>query len=131
MRGKEPLRLITNDLKRSAAAIATLYKLRWQNELFFKWIKQNFKVKAFLGRSQNAIKIQLYVALIAFLLLTLAKQTCARTHKGSIKDLLARLRLTLLNPIDLSARARSSPKSPRLRPPKPQLEFELTGSTPT
>lgn len=123
--GKPPLHLVTNDFKRPAADIVALYKQRWQIELFFKWIKQNLRVKTFLGRSENAVRTQLYVALIAFLLLTLLKHTHARSHKGSVKDLMARLRVALLNPIDLSNRAKPPPGNPRLRPPTPQLELKL------
>ena len=64
--------LVTNDLDAPAADIAALYKQRWQIELFFKWIKQNLKIKHFLGVSENAVKIQIYVALIAFLILRAA-----------------------------------------------------------
>ena len=46
-----------------------MYRYRWQIELFFRWIKQNLKVKRFIGRSENAVLIQLYAALITFLLL--------------------------------------------------------------
>ncbi len=67
-----PLRLLTNDLDASAAEIAALYKMRWEIELFFKWIKQNLKLKHFIGSSENAVKIQIYVALIAFLILRAA-----------------------------------------------------------
>ena len=67
----EILQLLTNDLKSSAREIADLYKRRWQIELFFKWIKQNLQVEQFLGRSENAVRIQLLVALITYLLLLL------------------------------------------------------------
>jgi hypothetical protein len=122
---KPPLRLVTNDQERSAAEIAALYKQRWQIELFFKWLKQNLKVKAFLGRSENAVKIQLYVALIAFLLLSLLKLTQARAHKGSIKDLMARLKVALLDAIDLTDRNRSTPRPPPDASPQPQLRLAL------
>ena len=72
--GKE-LVFISNDLERSASEIADLYKSRWQIELFFKWIKQNLKIKRFLGRSENAVKIQVLTAMIAYLLLRLAQIT--------------------------------------------------------
>tara|TARA_B110000263_G_C14982183_1_gene362037 strand:- start:19 stop:546 length:528 start_codon:yes stop_codon:yes gene_type:complete len=70
--GKE-LIFITNDLQRSAEEIAALYKQRWQIELFFKWIKQNLKIKRFIGRSENAVKIQVLVAMIAYLLLRITQ----------------------------------------------------------
>lgn len=66
------LRLVTNDLGTPAQEIAALYKQRWDIELFFKWIKQNLKIRHFLGTSENAVKIQIYVALIAFLILRAA-----------------------------------------------------------
>jgi len=64
-----PLILVTNDLKRSSSEIADLYKQRWQIELFFKWIKQNLKIKKFLGRSENAVKTQICIALCTYILL--------------------------------------------------------------
>ena len=73
-----PLVLATNDMVRSASQIAQCYRARWQIELFFKWIKQHLKVKRFLGRSQNAVRIQLYCALITYLLLSLYR----RKHGG-------------------------------------------------
>jgi hypothetical protein len=64
--------LVTNDLNAPAAAIADLYKRRWQIELFFKWIKQNLKLAHFLGTSRNAVIIQIMTALIGYLLLMIA-----------------------------------------------------------
>lgn len=68
------LRLFTNDLNASAEEIADLYKRRWEIELFFRWIKQTLKIKHFLGTSENAVRIQITVALIAFMLLRLAHE---------------------------------------------------------
>jgi len=70
---QKQLVFITNDFERTAAEIAVLYKQRWQIELFFKWIKQNLKIKRFLGRSENAVRIQVLVAMITYLLLKLAQ----------------------------------------------------------
>ncbi|MCZ7171541.1 transposase, partial [Salmonella enterica] len=63
-----PLVLVTNDLERPAAEIAACYRARWQIELFFKWIKQNLRISRFFGRSENAVRIQILCALIAYLL---------------------------------------------------------------
>lgn len=71
--GKLPLILVTNLLDVSAETIAELYKARWEIELFFKWIKQNLKLKKFLGKSENAVKIQIATAMIAYLLVQLYK----------------------------------------------------------
>jgi hypothetical protein len=69
------LRILSNDLDASAQEIADLYRRRWAIELFFRWIKQTLKITRFLGTSENAIRIQIAVALIAFLLLRLAQAT--------------------------------------------------------
>lgn len=71
--GKTPLILVTNLKDIPAEDIARLYKARWEIELFFKWIKQNLKIKKFLGKSENAVKIQIACALIAYLLVQLFK----------------------------------------------------------
>ena len=72
------LTLLTNDLHRSALAIADLYRLRWQIELLFRWIKQHLKIRSFLGRSENAVRLQLLAAMIAFLLLRIAASLSRR-----------------------------------------------------
>lgn len=71
--GGKTLRLVSNDLDASAQEIADLYKRRWAIELFFRWVKQTLRIRHFIGRSENAVRIQIAVALIAYLLLRLAK----------------------------------------------------------
>ena len=66
---------ISNDLISSVEDIAALYKQRWQIELLFKWIKQNLKVKRFIGCSENAVLIQVFTAMIACLLLKLIQNS--------------------------------------------------------
>ena len=66
------LRIVTNDLDAPAEDIAELYKQRWQIELFFRWVKHTLKIRHFLGTSENAVRIQIAVALIVFLLLRMA-----------------------------------------------------------
>jgi IS4 transposase len=66
------LTVLSNDLERSAGAIAALYRKRWQIELLFRWIKQHLKIRTFLGRSENAIRLQILAAMIAYLLLRIA-----------------------------------------------------------
>ena len=68
------LRILSNDLDASAREIADLYKRRWAIELFFRWIKQTLKIRHFVGVSENAVRIQIAVALIAYLLLRLAQE---------------------------------------------------------
>ena len=64
---------MTNDFDRGAQEVADIYKARWQVELFFKWIKQNLKIRTFWGTSRNAVFTQLWVALIVFMLLWISK----------------------------------------------------------
>jgi len=65
---------LTNNFETSALDIARLYKYRWKIELFFKWIKQHLKVKTFWGYSMNAVKTQVYIAIITYLLVAIIKQ---------------------------------------------------------
>jgi len=123
--GKTDMYLITNDLTRAAEEIAALYKERWQIELFFKWIKQNLKITRFLGRSENAVKMQIYVALIAFFLLRMFQQGPASSHKAGAKALMARLKVVLLQKFDLTNREKPPPQAPGKRPPNPQLNLAL------
>jgi Transposase DDE domain/Domain of unknown function (DUF4372) len=67
------LRIVTNDLDAPAEEIADIYKQRWQIELFFRWVKQTLRIKRFVGISENAVRIQIAVALIAFLILRTAQ----------------------------------------------------------
>ncbi|MCC4259853.1 MULTISPECIES: IS4 family transposase [Halopseudomonas] len=76
---KSDLILVTNDFKRSAQEIAALYKQRWQIELFFKWVKQHLKLKYYFGCSENAVRLQIYSALLAFLLLHAYRRQSAAT----------------------------------------------------
>jgi hypothetical protein len=86
--GGRTLRLLSNDLASPAEHIAALYKARWQIELFFRWVKQHLRIKRFLGASENAVRIQIAVALIAFLILRIVHQ--ATSFQGSLL-VLARL----------------------------------------
>jgi len=67
------LRIVTNDIDAPAEEIAELYKQRWQIELFFRWVKQTLRIRHFVGISENAVRIQIAVALIAFLVLRMAQ----------------------------------------------------------
>jgi transposase len=86
------LRIVTNDLDAHAHEIAELYKRRWQIELFFRWIKHTLKIRHFLGTSENAVRIQIAVALIAYLLLRMA-----HAAQNSVTSLLAFTRLVAQN----------------------------------
>jgi hypothetical protein len=70
---KKMLKFLTNNFRLSAKRIADIYKTRWQIELFFKWIKQHLKIKTFLSTSPNGVKIQIWCALITYVLLNKIK----------------------------------------------------------
>lgn len=70
------LKFVTNNFKMKAQDVADIYKRRWQIELFFKWLKGHFKVKKFLSTSENGVKIQIWCALIAYILLMLIQKDC-------------------------------------------------------
>jgi hypothetical protein len=86
------IRVLSNDLDASAEEIADLYKRRWAIELFFRWVKQTLKIRRFLGTSENAVRIQIAVALIAFVLLRLAQAA-----QKTVTSPLAFARLVRLN----------------------------------
>jgi IS4 transposase len=94
------LRIVTNDLDAPAKEIAELYKQRWQIELFFRWVKQNLRIKHFIGVSENAVRIQIAVALIAYLLLRLAQGAQKIVHSPLLYARLVRANLMHRRPID-------------------------------
>jgi len=94
------LRIVSNDLDAPADEIAELYKQRWQIELFFRWVKQTLKIRHFLGTSENAVRIQIAVALIAFLLLRLAQAVQKVVHRPLDFVRLVRANLLHRRPID-------------------------------
>jgi hypothetical protein len=96
--GKPALMLATNDMVRQASEIAALYKRRWQIELFFKWIKQHLNIKRFLGRSQNAVMLQIYAAIIGYLLVWRYRQRY-QPQSDTLHLLLVELRITLFERI--------------------------------
>lgn len=103
------LRLMTNDLDAPAEEIADLYKRRWAIELFFRWIKQTLKIKTFLGHSANAVRIQIAVALIAFLLLRLAAAATRAAETPLAFARLVRANIMHRRPIDTLRRPPPTP----------------------
>jgi len=100
---------ITNAFHLSARTIAEIYKQRWQIEIFFKWIKQNLKIRSFIGTSQNAVMTQIWAALCIALLLAYLK-FIARLH-WSTQQILRLLQLNLFMPRDLMALLRGEPSA--------------------
>jgi len=92
---------LTNNLKLGATTIAAIYKERWQIEIFFKALKQNLKIKTFVGTSANAVKIQIWTALIAMLILRFLQ--LRSQFNWSLSNLVALLRMNLFTHRDLWA----------------------------
>jgi hypothetical protein len=90
---------LTNLLNLAASTVASIYRLRWKIEVFFKWVKQHLKIKQFISYSLNGILLQIYSALILYLLLTLFKH--ANRLKMSLFDLLRKIKakLVVFNPM--------------------------------
>ncbi len=98
---------LTNNFKLSAKTIADIYKARWQVELFFKWIKQNLRIKNFVGTSKNAVMTQIWIAVCVYLLLAFIK--FQSKMKKSMQQILRLLQLNLFEKRDLMALLRGDP----------------------
>ena len=96
---EEVLVFLANNLKLGATTIAAIYKERWRIETFFKALKQNLKIKTFIGTSANAVKIQIWTALIAMLILRVLQ--LRSKFNGSLSNLVALLRMNLFTHRDL------------------------------
>ena len=120
---KERIILLTNHLTFGSTTIAAIYKDRWQIEIFFKTIKQNLKIKTFVGTSPNALKTQIWTALIAILLLKYLK--FRSRFAWSISNLIAMLRYNLFTYRDLWAWIDSPYEVPPLVPVGEQLALAL------
>ena len=84
---------LTNNTTLPALTIAALYKSRWQVELFFKWIKQHLRIRAFFGTSENAVKTQIWIAVATYVLIAIVKKRAMLPH--SLYELLQILSLTM------------------------------------
>jgi len=93
------LKLLTNDMSWTADHVGQLYRLRWEIEVFFKQLKQLLRIKTFIGTSENAVRIQIWTAMIAMLLLKYLKQKAK--HKWYLSNLTSFLRLNLFVKINL------------------------------
>jgi putative transposase len=98
---------LTNHFTLAARTIADIYKARWQVELFFKWIKQNLKIKSFVGTSKNAVMTQIWIAMCMYLLLAFIKFQSKLTR--SMQQILRLLQLNLFEKRDLMALLRGDP----------------------
>ena len=110
---KRTFQFLTNNFRFAPATIAHIYKKRWQIESLFKRIKQNYPLKYFLGDNQNAIKIQIWCALIADLLLKYIRKQVKR--KWAFANLTSMVRLHLMNYINLHQFLSDPEKAVRVR----------------
>ena len=112
---KKTLVFLTNNFALPAMTIAKLYKSRWQVELFFKWIKQHLRIKAFFGVTENAVKAQIWAAICVYVLIAIVKKRLAIT--ASLHEILQILSLTLFEktqlfePVSGHAHAKSGPRA--------------------
>jgi hypothetical protein len=89
------LDFLTNDFTLQPFTVAELYRMRWQVELFFKWIKQHLRIKAFFGTSANAVKTQIWIAISVYLLVAIA-----RKRLGIDRDLYTNLQILSVHPFE-------------------------------
>jgi hypothetical protein len=124
---QEELVLLTNNFDLAASTIAAIYKERWQIELFFKLLKQQLKIKTFVGTSANAVRIQIWTALIAVLIIRYLQFRSA--FKWAVSNLVALLRWNLFSYRDLWEWL----NRPFDTPPEPsvQLQLRLDSTSPT
>jgi putative transposase len=113
---------VTNNFELSYKTICALYKARWKVELFFKTLKQNLRIKKFLGTSVNAVKSQILVALIAYLLVQILRFNAKTTI--SITDAMAVVGTLLLLREPISRLLGKLPRITR-HPPSPQMNFDF------
>jgi putative transposase len=111
--------LITNDLERTAVEIAALYKGRWQIELLFRWIKQHLNLRKFMAKNDNAIRLQILAAMIAYLLLRLARRL------NSLRMLDLRFAELVCQRLFMRSPIAEIDKPPPVNPSTPQPRFSL------
>ena len=119
---------ISNQLELEAEQIALIYKKRWEIEVFFRMLKQNFPLKYFLGDNQNAIEIQIWVANIAMLLMQLVKHKLKR--KWAFSNMVSLVRFHLMSYINLTSFLNDPEKSWQQHNKKLQTEPNLFNSSP-
>ncbi len=96
---KRSLVFLTNHFELPAITVAELYRRRWQVELFFKWIKQHLRLRAFLGRSQNAVRLQVWAAICSYLLVAIAKKELGLPQ--SLHQILQVISVSVFEPVPL------------------------------
>jgi hypothetical protein len=101
---------LTNNTGLAPETVGELYRLRWQVELFFKWIKQHLRIKAFFGTSENAVKTQIWIAVATYVLIAIVKKRAMLPH--SLYELLQILSLTMFETTPINQLLTPPPLSP-------------------
>jgi hypothetical protein len=115
------LMILTNDFNKPAVVIGELYKARWQVELFFKWIKGNLKIKRFWGNSINAVKTQVWISVISYVLLAIVKKT--QHLDASLADIMQVVSVMPFERIELSQALTNFRETPEISGNFKQLSF--------
>ena len=106
----ERITFLTNSTRLAPTTLAELYRCRWQVELFFKWIKQHLRIKAFFGTSENAVKTQIWIAVATYVLIAIIKKRAALPH--SLYQILQILSVTMFETTPINQLlARATPQS--------------------
>lgn len=122
------LQIITNNLNWKASTIGELYRRRWDIETFFKLLKQNLNVKTFIGTSANAVKSQIFVALITYLLLELLRRVKAKGHTA-FSNFVEKIRICLCFYLSLDyVILRIQPRARSIKAKQQQLNFQGIGT---
>ena len=123
VRGEDGKRVtfLTNNFALAPELIAKLYRQRWQVELFFKWIKQHLRIKAFLGTTENAVKTQIWIAVSTYVLIAILKKRLKLSH--SLYEILQILSLTMFETTPINQLL--EPDASNLPPPKTPFQGVL------
>ena len=116
---RKRLTFLTNNFVLPALTIALIYKCRWQVELFFKWIKQHLRIKAFFGTSENAVKTQIWIALSAYVLVAIVRKRFAL--ESSLYQILQILSVTLFEKTPILQALQPSDQDENMTDPGNQL----------
>jgi hypothetical protein len=124
---RKPLFLWTNNFKLDALQVGALYKSRWQIELFFKWIKQNLRIKAFVGHSPNAVKTQIWIAISTYVLVAIIKKRL--NTQASLHSILQVLSVNLFEKTPLIELFQAIDEDGQEQPPDSQMTLfeKVTG----
>ena len=101
---------LTNNFALPALTIAQLYRMRWRVELFFKWIKQHLRIKAFFGTTENAVKTQIWIAVSVYVLVAILKKRL--NHSASLYEMLQILSLTMFERMPIDQLLTLEPRAP-------------------